>query len=473
MLLDPFDVESDSEESTSGEELRQNTKGNAGSKYSKMPSNPFRKTLASQTEGIGPIVLNEKQESQVSTENIVKTKPHYDVDDFKRLLLTGEKNASHASVINTSLVHDSSSNTDTSSISRYSIFEPLPENNQDTPRTSHEVTASEDEQQELRHSLSNGVDQLVPSIPRLNHEKPVTQNFPRAVLFEDITFRGPGVSSDNSEIPDSQSPKPTSPQGSTDLDKPLPPPPTSEPVDTPSLVFEQLAPDAHLGNTLSDVFQSNISSNVSIRSPPALPIARRRSQLRPKSLVANPERIISTTTDEPSAPEPHYASLHSLSPKLPPPPPPRRNNRARGLSTSSTSSAISASSTPFTPSPNDHSNLKTSISKPPLPPARAPSISSIKGPSRLTTNPGSPSMPPPPAPPPRGSGSSKSSLTLLQPSREPHMLNEDHHEKDFGASLTVSTLAPTSEEGFMKKDVLADLSALQKEVDELRGKFND
>lgn len=90
---------------------------------------------------------------------------------------------------------DTSSNTDASSISRQSIFEPPTETRQDTPRTSQELSLSDDEQQRSAQGPTTADLTKVrkPALPQSHHGRPMLEN------------RTP-----------------------TDLNKPLPPPPVVE-----------------------------------------------------------------------------------------------------------------------------------------------------------------------------------------------------------------------------------------------------
>lgn len=464
-------MESDEGAFTSEDELRQNTKGNTGSTRSnallrtQMPPNPFRKTLVSEPEEISSTAVGERPAEPLNRV-ASGTKPLYDVDDFKRLLLTGERNASHAGAVPTPAAHDNGNNTDTSSISRQSIFEPLPENHQDTPRTSHEVSQSEDERQGLAHDFPGGEARIRPSVPVSHYGKPVkgntlqTKSLHDSVRYSQSLVTGSAISNHQSKQSVSQSP--------TDLNKPLPLPPTS--------AFSG-HPPTDVKSPISSIQQDNLSlkppqtqenDNLLKKSPPALPLARRRSQIRQNPIATSSERPTSTIEVRSKEPDPYSGTFAAPGPKLPPPPPPRRHDRARGLSVSSTSSALSFASTTLASSSVDDQSLKSPKIRPPLPPARTPSI---KKPPRLITSSKSPSMAPPPTPP-RGRGSSQSSLTSLQTGGDYHTASTDRQRNDSGASLTLPPTASIPETDSREKDVLADLSVLQREVDELRGKLN-
>lgn len=430
-----------------------------------MPPNPFRKNLENEREVVRSVVTNDKL-AETSAGTSSGGKPLYDVNDFKRLLLTGEKNISHNGAALALVAHDSSSNTDTSSISRQSIFEPLPENHQDTPRTSHEITQSEDERQGSVNEFHGGEARIRPPVPASHHGKPVRGNELQIKFLQDSatygqrSITGSTVSDLHSKSSPSQSP--------TDLNKPLPLPPTSAFSERPLTEPDSQILSPHDEKLSRNVSQTQVIDHSPKKSPPAPPLARRHSQMRQKPAVAKFERPVSSIEDKPKEQESYLMALAASSSKLPPPPPPRRHGRVRGLSTSSTGSAISATLATHLSSSADDPSLKSPKIPPPLPPARTPSI---KKPPRSVTNSNSPSMAPPPTPP-RGRGSSQGSLTSLQTGGEYPVANANRQRNDSEASWTLPAAASAPETEFGKFDVLADLSTLQREVDELRGKFN-
>lgn len=167
-LLDPFDVESDADgENTSEDEdnLRRNTKRNSG--YVQItndivPPNPFRKTIVSQE-----LTSAVRRKEGPRSPSAAVPRPLYDVDEFKRLLLTGEKMVPHTY---TAVLTPNSSSTDASSISRQPILEPPPGNHhQETPRTSQEVSPSSVESKEAEDKFTVGGGKVRPSTPEQRH----------------------------------------------------------------------------------------------------------------------------------------------------------------------------------------------------------------------------------------------------------------------------------------------------------------
>ena len=399
-------------------------------------------------------------------------RPHYNVDDFKRLLLTGETSVAEASAPSTPSTHsqgtqnlgDSSSSTDASSISRHSIFEPLSGANQDTPRTSHEVSPSGDEPQLPGQKSSPRMERIRPAAPKPRHGNPMTGAVPQPSSFQNpmLSFQP----ANNSKAAHSERPTPSSPRTPTNLNKPLPLPPALEPLEhraQESALFTRKRPQSAYFE-----YQSPQPHNLPTkRDPPAPPLARRHSQLRPKSSIGSAGR--STRIPEENLvdakPQPQRNPIVSL--EAPAPPPPRRSGRTRSLSTASTSSSVSAFRALPTTSTADDEHPKSSKSPPPVPPTRTPSISSVKRPPRpsLPTN-SSPTVVPPV--PPRRRGSSHSSLTQSKTTAE---YSTKRSRGNSGDSSILAFPTTPSESGVEGIDVLANLTALQREVDELRGKL--
>lgn len=478
---DPFDLESDGVGgSTDDEGTRQNTLANTARSQpmpqvaTGMPPNPFKKTLASLETGsrVGTGVISPAQDS--SFEEVTNTKAQYDVNDFKRLLLTGETNVSTTKASTAPTVSfqspqhlgDSSSNTDTSSASRQSILEPFSAPFHESPRTSQDISPSDDERQQLVGIPPQIFEKSKPSTPRHRHGKSVNANAPQVVSFED-----PGLSFSNSGIsaasPASRSIA-KSQRTSGDKAKPLPPLPSS-----PHPGDEKIQPGTDT-NIVREEFYFDLKASQASpasqkRNPPAPPVSRRHSQLRPRSFASDSGR--STPLPEESSVDsiPFSQSPPSTNSNPPPPPPPRRAGLVHGASSSSipTSASILPRSDRYL---TDDAFTNPPKARPPLPPARSPSISATKRPTQSSATSGSPSIAPLP-PPRRRRGSSQSSQTPSALSGEYRTAATERQRSDSGASsisqLQMTSLEPNTE----KKDVLADLSALQREVDELRGKF--
>ncbi|KIY02957.1 uncharacterized protein Z520_01422 [Fonsecaea multimorphosa CBS 102226] len=166
--------------------------------------------------------------------------------------------------------------------------------------------------------------------------------------------------------------------------------------------------------------------------PPAPPLTRRKSQQAPKKPVltrsSSSRHSVFSETDGP--PSPYFSSSGT---KPPPPPPARRTN-----STGDRRPSLDVASIP------EDADVMDSEVRPGL--QSSPSYS-----KRMSQG-----LPPPPLPPPRrGRGSSRSSMETTRPSMA-HLAMEE---------------AGGSDLGFPKgdpRDILADLAALQREVDAAR-----
>ena len=434
-----------------------------------MPGNPFKKTLASLGTESRPGPPNQGSEGRSMEAEFKATRPHYDVEDFKKLLLTGEKSDSGANAAvpppvsfqSLAQVGDSSSNTDASSISRQSIFEPVSGLVHESPRTSHESVLSDDERQRLVRSIPIASERFKPVTPRPRHGKLVKSSAPQTVSFEDPTL------SFSDSAMGAMAPVDRSMPGiANNVDKPLPllppllqdQPLTQDPI--------EIMDNDPQGSSLES--EEPPSSNpAQKRNPPTPPLARRHSQLRAKNLASSTERSTPITEEATAESISLSQSPPSATSKAPPPPPPRRAGLVRGNSSSSIS--MGATSTPMSDQSNavDVSTLSAKA-RPLVPHNRSPPVSSVKRLNQTQSIPGSPSMAPPP--PPRRRGSSQSSYT---PSRLSGHYTERLRSDSGASSISHLAMTPVSLSSAETKDVMADLSALQREVDELRGKLKD
>lgn len=475
---DPFSAGSDGTAGdTEDEGTRQNTLSNsrhlqaASQVPNAMPENPFKKTLASLgTEGEqGP--PSHSSERQSETREPTSKRPLYDVDDFKKLLLTGQKSSAApplpgpppVSLHSQHSVGDSSSNTDASSVSRQSIFEPTAGPLQESPRTSYEGSPVEDEPQQLVGGQLPSLQRSKPSTPGHRHGKLVKANAPQTVSFEDpsLSFSSTATGTDSSMGRTTR----MSPRTSGDTDKPLPSLPSnpgSNPVPIAEAGYAATSPPKReMYFEPADVQKSQMSQK---RNPPTPPLSRRHSQLKPRP-IASAER--STTVSEPDLSGAAQSPPTTAS-KAPPPPPKRRTGGPVRMNSSSSVSTTASVAPTQSQSSTDDVTPNPSKPRPPAPPNHSPSISSVK---RQSTQPfsGSPAIAPPL--PPRRRGSSQSSYTPSRLSGDYRTAATERLRSDSGASsISQLQMTPSSTES---KDVMADLTALQREVDELRGKFRD
>ncbi|MCJ1450653.1 hypothetical protein MMC28_000986 [Mycoblastus sanguinarius] len=476
ILEDPFGAESDGGGSTEDEGTRQNTLTNSSGLQPKpqaatgMPENPFKKTLATLDPESSPGLPSPETERRPADAESRITRPHYDVDDFKRLLLTGEKSVSGitapaappVSFQGQQNVGDSSSNTDASSISRQSLFEPITGPLQESPRTSHEGSPSDDERQRLVTNSQANTERIKPVAPRHRHGKLVKTNAPQTVSFEDpsLSFSSSAVNATTPKLPSTPN----------DVDKPLPPlPATSAPKQEPNNF--SLATDVSRRESYFEPQDVQAGNAQQKRNPPTPPLSRRHSQLRPVSFASNSEPPTRMSEEPSVAPVPLSQSPPSMASKPPPPPPPRRSGSVRGDSQSAIPTSASVPPWPEQFS-TEHASPRAPKARAPAPPNRSPSISAVKRPPTQAQHlPASISTAPPT--PPRKRGSSQSSYTTSRLSGDYRTIATERIRSDSGASsisqLQMTTLAPSTE----SKDVMSDLSELQREVDELRGKLKN
>lgn len=409
-LLDPFELESDDDGSSNDEDLLQNTRGNSGPDRSKA----LLRTKIPPNPFHSTLASESRKNNITNDEHATETsrppERHYDVDSFTRLLLTGEGRGL--------------------------------------------VSKSDGTMEKMR-----------PAAPQHHNEKPMIGTSEETELSQDIPLL-PSVSTASPVKPTSWS-TPSSPQAPVNLNKPLPPPPvTSE---------SQILPSADTGVPVDISLRDNIfldQANQSNSKPPLSLSSRYSSQTRLNPLVVTSERSSLGSGNGFEELQASYISPPPSGSKPPPPPPPRRHGRARGVSASSTSSAISGASASLTPSSADEFSARPFKQQPAIPPARTPSNSSMTRPTRRSTHPDSPSKVAPPAPPPRRE-TSRNSYSRSGQIADHLPLRINRHNSDLWASWASPPAKAVLGEELSDTDVLAGLSELQREVDELREKFRD
>ncbi|KAI9723616.1 MAG: hypothetical protein M1812_000916 [Candelaria pacifica] len=501
-------VSDQEEEGLEDEELLRNTRRNSSTSASVSqstqgpPLNPFSTTLAT-LEGSSTTDSDyTKLTSSVRPKSSMKqdssiAKQSLDVDSFKRLLLTGNSSHTTSTQILAStpaqahmqpgIPGDSGSSTDASSISRQSIFEQTLDMAHDTPRSSHDISPSENEQRQSWSESPSSAERKKPPPPKSRHGKHLENQGPQTVPFED-----PSVSSSSAAALPSSQPRPLPSDYESSLNKALPAPPSAN-------LPRQETP-AQGVKTRYEPEHSPQQPPLSIptpqkRAPPPPPLARRHSQLRSgnaTSNIAQPTRPMLDEQSPTTAPSlPSEPSISTPTKHPPPPPPPRHHGSVRSETTvynpSTPPEPSTAPATLDPPEPAIQSPMSTS-SAPLPPPSRTPSISSLKRPSRASPNTAAQAGMPPPPPPPRNRGSSQSSLDSrpLFPStgsnrasgefRRPSSESQRRTSSTSSlgrASGVVEGIAEVEPEGkgVVANDILGDLEALQREVDELRGRY--
>ena len=420
---------------------------------------PFAKSLADLRATSRPGLQSQTRERSPQEAEASSSRPHYDVDDFKRLLLTGEKAIPGASGLaaptvsfqNQHSLGDSSSNTDASSISRQSIFEPATGHSQESPKTSHEGSPLDDDGLQKIEFQPPNLLKTKPSMPKHRHGKIVKPNAPLTVSFEDPSL---SFSSSNAT--------PNSP--GTHIDKPLPPLPSTSSTIRSSIGDVVLKPDP-----TSTIGDAPSSSSVSHRTAPLPPLSRRHSQLKSET-YSSPERSRSTSEKTMSASVTLSPTPPAVIGKAPPPPLPPSRRAAGIVRVNSSSSASTNASVLGIQYHTDNGTVTSQSSQSSLPTLPNPSSSPSSGRQQPQPSSGSPIIPPPP---PRRRGSSQSSYAPSRLSGDYRNTVTDRVRSNSGASsishihMTPMTATPSVK----SRDVMADLSTLQREVDELREKF--
>jgi hypothetical protein len=405
---DPFEsIVSDESSDDSDEEIPPTI---SVSNDGRAPMNPFSKTLATLERTEGKQSTNEAPPAGTG-------KAAMDVESFKRLLMTGSSGVTASAPISAVPAQPAhtgptdGSSTEASSVSRHSIFENIQENLPESPRTSHEVSDADDDRRRMPPTLQRSAsERKKPPPPSSRHGKLINVQLrddarPHSVYLTSTSVPSP-LSATAPTINAAE-------RSATDLNKPLPPAPSRASHDSDrESVFDRES----LGKAPEPPSPSN---SIRRKLAPAPPSARRHGQsvTDPNAPQLPPKRLTNVGDDSRNSSTQDLSSLQAstnqqASFKVPPPPPLRRPGSIRN------SSAISP--------PLTISDLEKSPSIP-----RAPSTPS----KRLSVAP-----PPPPPHRPRGSSGTSVDANLADPA------------------------ASTAE----RPDILADLTALQREIDALR-----
>lgn len=434
-------------------------------KKTQPPTNPFSRTHETLERG------GQAEGASSTAHPATPGKGTMDVDAFKRMLLTGtsalgKTSPSAAPPAQTIFgAGDNSSNTDTSSISRNSMSDQAQEAQLDSPRTSHEMSEPEDDRRVVGTDFTSSVaGRKKPPPPSSRHGKMIK------VELKENSY-DPSIKSSIS--PDSSTPKPSILRNSdsvTDLNKPLPLAPRRSSYDEEGeSVFDQEA-----AGKIPDPPSPTLAPQR--KKPPTPPIARRHSQL-----VAESKLTRSNSGRLSPKPEEDTASIRSFdtgtsvsrsnSTRAPPPPPSRRPASIRNNSITSLTQGTPTEASPFPPPPPPRGSSRSISSRP-------PSISGIENiaPIQGKRN----SMVPPPPPPRHGRSSmdGNSPGNSRRPSGEYNRRSSEQVRRGSTASSLSQVESAVAAEPLPMlpprpqpeaHDVLADLSALQREIDALRG----
>ncbi|KAH6873154.1 hypothetical protein BKA58DRAFT_411006 [Alternaria rosae] len=346
---------------------------------STVPANPFSRTLAS----LEP-QDRESDEERTNTGRPIlgNSRASLDVESFKNLLLTGKPTprpsgpppqTTSASQPAAGAQFETSSSTDTSSVSRQSLFEPIQESHVDSPRTSVDmVDSDEDESMGLVSDVKKGKKKPPPA-PKHRHGKLVTQRQPQTPTPPPAIRR----------------------TDSSDTNKPLPPTPVAAPQsshistqDTTPLQSPPIPPIQEQPSPPSE------GTNRQKKAPPPVPLARSRSRSSSNLTISSQHSVDAVQSPVPSNVDPFGA-------KSPPRPPPSRHGaRLANLGNSSANS----SSTELPQRSKPPSSRRSTLESQPSSPAPSRNVSGESTGSN---------MPPPPPPPRRRSN--RSSLDQQRP----------------------------------------------------------
>ncbi|KAH8703960.1 hypothetical protein BGW36DRAFT_370303 [Talaromyces proteolyticus] len=366
-----------------------------------------------------------------------KSNAMLDVDAFTRLLLTGNadgRGGEDKKVVTTRIdtVSDpviqarfgsaAADSSDSSDVETVSVMRRGDLDSHATSNTSTSVHSLKAESNEIQRTAS--VKRPKPPPPRTRHGKPIK----------------PGESSQTSRksseeiyLSGESTQQPTNPEMA---------------ISSPEAVSDATLPTSLSDTSINDDVSALQRAPSQSKRPPTPPLARRHSQRKPsmkKSARDHPHRISlppkGLGLELPGPPSPGT--------KTPPRPPSRRHEKAGGSlaeAFSHTKSSLSQEHSAPSSTLGGEGPGSTASSSPP---SRSPSIKWSTSGSASNA----PSMPPPPPPPRRVRASSKSSLNSTQSST----LQSKSAEDNLSSSHA--------------QDILADLSRLQQEVDNLRGHY--
>ena len=418
------DVEVDKEKS-----LRK--KGTSKRKVTEIPLNLFPSTSGRKQSPRGSPLRADIQDFPESNASIASAhRTPMDVDAFKRLLMTGVKDSVPTTSMSTPMLNqygsqgDSSSNTDTSSLSRNSILDSQTDPNRETPDSSQDITPLDEE----------GFSAFKPRPGKSEPPTPPRRRGSDLGRPQSSRARDEQSASISSKIASSRSLSVV-----TDLSK-------SPSAHTHTEVATSKQPDSPSSNTFS------AASRQRVAPPP--PLSRRNSQVRSKQQQFH--GMTASIAEEILPPSESIDPSPPAINKAPAPPPPRRKGTERAVAISVDAGAPS----------NYESKPYQNLPRAPLPPpSRSGSKAKASKPVQTLSIARSTTIPPPP--PPRHRASSGSSLASQRASTE--IITSSNESQPMGSQLNLKEEQSKNPED--AKDILADLSALQKELDAYRTTF--
>ncbi|KAK5135191.1 hypothetical protein LTR08_005578 [Meristemomyces frigidus] len=486
---------------------------------SRAPFNPFARTLETSEARFG---LGKHPEERTAREEVDGSdpatprarKPMLDVDVFKNILMGGGAAPTPpiAAQQQPQQRPQDSSSTDTSSVSAQSIFDPMHEAHPESPRTSFDDHRSDsdeavdDESSSLMGPVASRPVEEGPPRPPKQPDNRISRAYPQTVSFADFDNftptafppsapRTPPVNTPLQAVMRPLTPKSSS---SSDLNKPLPPPPAEQgtyfPVtDVPQSDAMNLQP-LKAGPAAAGVLPQ------SKKAPPPPPNSRRQNQAGSGEGRDRSTSNLSQGSVQPAQLGETDATTRATDQSLKPAPPPPPSRRSQPALTTPSPAAEMAPRAPLLNPGNPEPKVM-----PPPPPRRQPGKSGTSL-HRTPSNASRTSLPrsdsftaatasgqAPPAPPPRRGGSSKrdsidggppNSMTTRRVN-EPRRASGQSFESERSISITSLSLKQVDEPGEVEEvakltghsppamasaqsDILADMSAFQAEIDALR-----
>ena len=478
------------------------------------PYNPFARTLATREGAFG---LQRTEQGSLDTEQTDDEerlrgsagRPALDVDVFKNILMTGSAAPSPPASMRSQRPHDSSSNTDASSISRSSLFDPYLEAHPESPRTSFDQddSPSESDENEESSKLMTGTGRLddlaPPAPPKPSYGQPTGPRVPQTVSFADFDESFTNSAGRTLPVNNGSSGtrrQPTIRRLPSDLNKPLPPRPQGRTSPNQATFGDSVTGQSLPQQSIATITTIEESPQQK-KAPPPPPTSRRAAHAAPsQGRVRTPSNASQTSshTQEPSISAKPIEAMSKTGSAAAPPPPPSRKARP-----------TSQSAVPMVEAPPDIPPLASTGSEvkvmPPPPPRRNPSKtgSAVQRTSSASRTSASRNEPPstlshhaPPAPPPRRgahpkrdsfegqTGSMASALSTRRSSDNSDGRRGSAASAESGRWIPQPNLQQIAEpaeakhlaslptEAETSNDVLEELSRFQAEIDALRAKAN-
>lgn len=468
------------------ENTRRNSQGSGplpppvppGTETMKAPYNPFARTLATSEASLG---LQKAAGADEQAERNRQGAPKMNVDMFKNILMTGSADPSRPVAPDAQAPHrpqESSNSMDTYSLSQQSDL--AHGSHAESPRSSFDQRLESDSEEEDHNEHSSLMGPVAtrpeaegpPPPPKHKHGKALAARGPQTVSFADFnnsisqgwqTPEGPRTPPPQASPRGGilQPPSPRSPP--SDLNKPLPPPPEARAntgLARPSTESAERPTPAG-----PPPFSPAREEPPAKKAPPPPPASRRQAPASAGRARSGSNLTQNSIQEEDeSSPIPRIAPPPSK--PAPPPPPARRGNNSVAAQPSPAVETPPVTETPPT--------LASSENKPIPPPPPRRTHSKTASITRTSSNASRTSIPrsgdnAPPAPPPRrGAGSGRNSLEGAS-----RRLSGQDYRRTSGQS-DASSLQQVDEgeapQQPPQRDMLADLAALQAEVDALRAK---